>query len=139
MQKVIRSRKNCSNRLIIPNIRNLQYFGLYCQYSASIPVYHQDLWGIYVRENSFFAGFITHSPTISTLSTTKITVVCSTKSRQFIPLWKILYELIFSMLTTANTKHWLRPFFQSFLHSTWVLGVICLEENFWWKFSYQQE
>ena len=66
MQKVIRSRKNCSSRLIIPNIRNLQYFGLYCQYSASIPVYHQDLWGIYVRENSFFAGFITHSPTIST-------------------------------------------------------------------------
>ena len=67
MQKVIRSRKNCSNRLIIPNIRNLQYFGLYYQYSASIPVYLQDLWGIYVRENSFFAGFITHSPTISRL------------------------------------------------------------------------
>ena len=64
MQKVIRSRKNCSNRLIKPIIRNLQCFGLYSQYSASIPVYHQDLWGIYVREKSFFAGFITHSPTL---------------------------------------------------------------------------
>ena len=65
MQKVIRSRQNCSNRLIIPNIRNLQYFGLYSQFSASIHTYHQDLWVIYARENSFFDGFITHSPTIS--------------------------------------------------------------------------
>ena len=53
MQKVIRS------RLIIPNIRNLQYFGLYSQFSASIHTYHQYLWVIYARENSFFDGFIT--------------------------------------------------------------------------------
>ena len=35
-----------------------------------LPIYnihtsHQDLWGIYARENSFFGIFITHSPTIS--------------------------------------------------------------------------
>ena len=65
MQKVIRSRKKCSNRLITPNIRNLQYFGLEYQFSAYIHTYNQDLWEIYARENSFFDGFITHSPTIS--------------------------------------------------------------------------
>ncbi len=65
MQKVIGSRKNCSNRLITLNIRNLQYFGLKYQFSAYIHTYHQDLWVIYARENSFFDGFITHSPTIS--------------------------------------------------------------------------
>jgi hypothetical protein len=41
VQKVIGSRKNCSNRLIILNIRNLQYFGLKYQFSAYIHTYHQ--------------------------------------------------------------------------------------------------
>ena len=76
MQKVIRSRQNCSNRLIIPNIRNLQYFGLYSQFSASIHTYHQDLWVIYARENSFFDGFITHSPTISNISNVLKIEIC---------------------------------------------------------------
>ena len=40
-----------------------------------VPVYHQDLWGIYVRENSFFAGFMTHSPTISKHSVTYNSII----------------------------------------------------------------
>ena len=46
MQKVIRIWENCSNRLIIPIIRNLEYFGLWYQISAYINAYHQvgDIW-----------------------------------------------------------------------------------------------
>ena len=35
----------------------------YYQSSACIHTYHQDLWGIYASENSFFGIFITHSLT----------------------------------------------------------------------------
>ena len=33
--------------------------------NTKIHTYHQDLWGIYAIENSFFGIFITHSTTIS--------------------------------------------------------------------------
>ena len=53
------------NCIIFKNDDQVLILRLYYLISTIIPWYHQDLWGIYASENSFFAIFITHSLTNS--------------------------------------------------------------------------